>query len=873
MPGLSGVRLGLCSVAVCLSLPAWSAAAWRFDIEPQSLSSALASFARQSGLQLVYYSELTDRQRSPALKGDFTIDDALSRLLAGSGLAFALLDERTVVIEPGRQPDDVGTVRDAAPLVATTVNPTREPPPKTEVRTVLEEVMVTARRREENLQQVPISVTALAAEQLEARSIDNTETLNRQLTNVSVAGANFFGRQSGVFRMRGIPGVAVYVDGVVHGGSAGALQNVVEVERIEVMRGPQGTLFGKNAVGGAIQYISQKPREDFGARVKASVGSYGRADLTANVDVPLGETLLTKLTAARLSREGYLPSTTVQQEFGSQDDSVGRLVLAWRPQDALSLLFIGEYSEQRTNGNPSTVWSLNPVCAGEQLPANYLGAVPNNPCIYEAVGLPIPQEWVYGARDERKTASDYRGPDLFTTAKGAKSEANLRLTQTWALKGIAGYRAVDSTGYADFDGTPYKLFDGQNYNERREKSAELQALYAGERLRGTTGLYYYDDRTRGRRMNWPANELHPQVNPALNAAALAYFPDFGTPGNASAFVFDGLSYNTSEGWAIFAEWMFDVTARFTITAGARYNHDRITTAAYPTVDSLDVRCCVPSFNVDAGGPAIANQSGSATFTELSPRVSLQYQWTPQVMTYFTYSEGFGAGGFSGGNIPDVPNGGFSSYGPELLKNYEIGLRSDLFAGRLRFNLSAFYGQYDDIQVMEEVIPRFPTTSNAGEAEIHGIEVEGIWSPSAAFALNYGFGWLDTAYTDLGQVKNIRLDSPFAYSPRYSYALGAQYTWRTDEGGQITLRGDYGWQDEVIATLDFNTGSVIPAYGLASARIAYKPPAGRWDVAVFGSNLSNEYYRINGFFIPFDQMDNGTVGRPREWGVTFSFAFE
>lgn len=868
MPGLSGVRLGLCSVVACLAAPAWGAAAWHFEIDSQSLGAALAAFARQSGLQLVYYSELANRQWSPPLNGTYTANDALTLLLAGSGLSFALLDERTVVIEP------------ALPATADSPEPQQPPPGPPRVAALpvppvaaAEEVIVTARRREENLQEVPIAVTVLRMEQLAARNIDNTEALNHQIPNVAVAGGNFFGRQSGVFRMRGIPGVAIYVDGVVQGGGAGALQNVVELERIEVLRGPQGTLFGKNAVGGAIQYLSQKPRDQFSGRLKTTVGAHDRLDVTANVDLPLNRELLTKVTFASLSRDGYLPSTTVPRSFGSQDDTVGRLVLSWLPAASFQLYAYGEYTRQQTNGNPSTIWSLNPVCAGAPLPANFLGSVPNNPCVYEAAGLPIREAWIYGAREERRTASDYLGPDLETETRSLKTDASLAISPLWSLRFIAGYREIDSAGYADFDGTPYKLFDGFNYGERRERSTELQALYTGERLRGTTGLYYYNDQTRGRRMNWLANDLHVGVNPALNAAARAYFPQFDTPGNAGSSVVNGLTHAGSEGWAVFAEWSYLLDARWSLTAGTRYNVDRIRTAAYPTRDALGVRCCIPSLNVDAGGPAIQNQSGAATFTEFSPRVSLQYQWTPRLMGYFTYSEGFGAGGFTGGNIPDQPDGGFGSFGPELLTNYEAGFRSDLLGGRLRFNLSLFHGEYDNIQVSEEVIPRFPTTTNAGAGEIQGIEIEGIWSPTRALAFNYGFGWLDTAYTDLGLVTNIRRDSAFAYAPRYSYTFGAQYQWQTRGGGQLTVRGDYGWQDDVIATLDINTGSAIPDYGLATARVSWQAPSGKWDLALSATNLFDEYYRINGFFIPADQMDNGTLGRPREWALTFGLSFD
>ncbi|MFC4313143.1 TonB-dependent receptor [Steroidobacter flavus] len=726
----------------------------------------------------------------------------------------------------------------------------------------LEEVLVMARRREESLQEVPLAITAMGTEDLEMRGIDSTEGLNRMVPNVVIASTNFFGRQGGSFRMRGLPNVGIYVDGIASNSSAGTLMNIVEVDRVEVLRGPQGTLFGKNVIGGAIQYITKRPQDTFGGRVKSTIGSYDRFDVSANVDLPLSDTFHTKITAAKLSRDGFVPSTTIDKRFGSQNDTTGRLDLLWEPSDSFNWRFAAGYDDMRTNGNPSTVWALNPVCVGDpNPPANFPGGAPNFPCIYEAAGLPINQEYVYGAREERKTASDYNGPELYTKSKSFSTEINYELNDAWALKGIGSRREIRTTAYADFDGTPYHIFDGANYSEPEETTAELQFLFSGDRFHGTNGLYYYNNETYGRRINWLANDLKLEVNPARNALASAYVGGF-----FFAPTIDQLSYTKTEGWAVFAEWTYDVTDKFSITAGARYNEDEVTNAQYTPKTAVPAACCSPVLSVETnGGPARAGTALGDKWTNIAPRLSFQYQWTPEVMTYLTYSEGFNQGGVN--NV----NGLAIGFDPETLKNYEIGLRSDLFDRRLRFNASVFYGQYQDIQVSEEIIPRFPTTTNAGEAEVKGIEIEGVVLVSDNFTINYGLGWLDSEYTDLGTSTAIPLGARFPYAPEKSYSIGAQYDLQLASGG-MTFRTDYGWQDEVDTAADIQK-SVIPAYGLLSARIVYTPPNGKWDVSLFGSNLTNEYYRINGFYIPTDQMDNGTLGRPREWGLTFGFKFE
>jgi iron complex outermembrane receptor protein len=726
----------------------------------------------------------------------------------------------------------------------------------------LEEVLVMARRREESLQEVPIAISALSTEDLEMRGIDSTEGLNRMVPNVVIASTNFFGRQSGSFRMRGLPNVGIYVDGIAYNSGAGTLMNIVEVERVEVLRGPQGTLFGKNVIGGAIQYITQKPKEVFGARVKSSIGSYDRFDVTANIDIPLSETFLTKITAAKLSRDGFVPSTTIDQNFGSQDDTTGRVDLLWQPSDAFSWRVSGAYDEQRTNGNPSTVWALNPVCAGDpNPPANFPGGAPNFPCVYENAGLPINQDFVYGARGERKTASDYSGPELFTKVKSFSSELNYELNDTWAVKGIGSHRKIETTGYADFDGTPYHIFDGQNYSEPEETSAELQFLFSSDRLHGTNGFYYYKNETFGRRINWLANDLRLEVDPARNALASAYVGRF-----FFAPVIDQLSYTETEGWAVFAEWTYDLTDKLSVTAGARYNEDEFSNAQFTPRTPVAIECCTPQLNVDTnGGPARPGTALGDKWTNIAPRLSFQYQWTSDIMTYVTYSEGFNQGGVN--NV----NGLAIGFDPETLTNYELGWRSDLFDRRLRFNASVFFGEYEEIQVSEEIIPRFPTTTNAGKAEVKGIEIEGLVLVTDNFTINYGLGWLDSEYTDLGTSTAIPLGARFPYAPESSYSIGAQYDLELATGG-LTFRADYGWQDDVDTAADIQK-SVIPAYGLLSARVMYQAPGGKWDVSLFGSNLTDEYYRINGFYIPTDQMDNGTLGRPREWGLTFGFRFE
>jgi iron complex outermembrane receptor protein len=855
-------RCGLLTCWVLLAAGSFAAIApgerIRFSIPSQSLTSALGEFARQSELHLLYSSALTEGKSTRPLFGYFTVEEALTRLLDEANLEF-VVGERTIAIRRARNK----VVADRAPSLEeiTEESALAELPV---LDAAIAEVIVQARRRDENLQQVPVAVTAMDAQDIEVRSIQSAEDLNGRVPGVAVNGGNFFGRSTGAFRIRGIPGVAVYVDGVVRGAADGLLMNLVEIERVEVMRGPQGTTFGKNAVGGAVQYVTQQPREALGARVKATVGTASRADVVANMDLPLREHLLSKISLASFNRGGYVEAPT-GDELGDQRDSVVRAELLWRPTDRMEARVIGEFAEQRSNSTPATVWSLNPVCPNDPLPDVFVGSVPNSLCIYEAVGAHIRPAWLHGHREEWRTEAS-EGLGNTYRSLGAVVQWDWRMSDRLQWKVLAGQRQIEAFRDHDFDGTPYAIYQSFAGSEVEESNFEGQLLFSGARLSGVTGFYLYADDSWGSRQNWVANEL--RFEPYLTARR-----DLG--GGYAAFdpsIIHILTRNRSEGWAVFSEWSYRLVQGLSISVGARFNHDRIASAAYRPIGILPERCCARtrSLRPPAG---VAPLSGSATFEEIAPRVSLQYQWAPGFMSYYTYSKGFGAGGFTGGGVPNLPNGGFMAYGPETLTNHEIGVRTDWLDHRLRLNAAAFFGEYDDVQITEESqgAPGFPLMTNAGEGEIWGLEAEGIFSPNRNLTFNVSASWLRARYTEVGRAQNLRTDSPFAYAPRLAYAVGAQYDWIWPVHGTLSARLDYIWQDDVYSTSDVNTQTLQRAYGVANGRLGFRARSGKWELALVGTNLLNQFYRLNGFFLPADQIETGTPARPREWALTFQYA--
>jgi iron complex outermembrane receptor protein len=736
--------------------------------------------------------------------------------------------------------------------------------PAEESTGTLEEVVVTARRRSEDLQRVPISIASLSAEDLEIRGITNVAALDHSIVNFSPAPYNFFGTEQASFRIRGLPSVGVYVDGIAYQEQFGFFYDLIEMDRVEVLRGPQGTLFGKNTLGGAIQYVTALPAEEFGARFSTSVGDYRRFNVSGAADLPLSPTLLTKITVAKVTRDGYLPSVSVDNAFGSEDDLVARLDVLWKPVDDFKARLIVEENDIGTNGNPSTIWQLSPAC---NLPE------PNLTCLYNGAGLKVDQGWVFGPTQKWLTAGNYDGPEFFTDATNYKALLNYEISADWELAELAGYRTVHSESFEDFTSIPYRMFEGENTNRIQEWTSETQLLFHAERLTGTTGLYDYSDHRQWRRNNWFGNELKSDVDPADNAAANTFLTSLLVAAGAippsvhlrlPTFIadVDDLDVYDIHGVAGFTEWTFKATDMLSLTAGLRYNRDSDTVTALVPNQPIPVLCCVPSVSVASNGSGPLGPVVHGVYTNWAPRLSLQYQWTPAIMTYATYAEGFNQGG--GTQVAS----GVQAYSPETLRNYEIGVRSALFDNTLRFNASVFYSQYSNVQVTED-IDFNNVIVNGGKGRVKGLEAEGQWLASRSFSVNYAFGYLQSGYSDYAASSGIVAGTPFPYAPKYSADVGVQYDTPLSNAASLTLRADEGWTSWVNTASDASS-VYIPSYGLLGGRIIYRPNDSTWNAQLSGSNLLDKYYRLTGYHIVALGLDTGTVGMPRMWQLTLNF---
>ncbi|MES1263787.1 MAG: TonB-dependent receptor, partial [Peristeroidobacter soli] len=280
--------------------------------------------------------------------------------------------------------------------------------------------------------------------------------------------------------------------------------------------------------------------------------------------------------------------------------------------------------------------------------------------------------------------------------------------------------------------------------------------------------------------------------------------------------------------------------------------------------------CEPIPSVATNGAGAQGAIRDATFTNTAPKASVQYQWTPDIMTFASYSEGFNRGGATPTNtVPIV----LIPFTPEKLKNKEVGIRSELFDGRFRFNATYFYSNYEDYQVSQDV-NKINVTRNAGSAVTKGVEIDGQFAITEAFHLNYSYGYNKAEITELaaGVTANVKVGQVLAYAPEQSFSGGLSYDWMLPSGAGVNARVDYGWQSEAYTTNDFTNRVLIPSYGIMNSRLTYTDKGGKWDVQLSASNLLNEYYRINGYLVPNLYNDVGTPGRPREYGVALNLKF-
>jgi iron complex outermembrane receptor protein len=692
--------------------------------------------------------------------------------------------------------------------------------------TQLEEIVVTAEKRSENLQQTPLSVTAVSSQTLEDFNIQDSRDLMQVVSGLQVTpqtAADSGG--SATFYLRGLgqersgngsePAVGVYVDNFYYPSLQGSIFSVLDMQQIEVLKGPQGTLFGRNTIGGAINYTTAKPTDQFQGSFDATVGSFGRNDFTGMINVPVNSVLEIRATVGRLQTSGYVLQQNGGVDAGGTETQLGRLSIRIKPESDLTIDLVAQRSEDYLDGFPYTLpGPIEPVPGTLPFAWNHIPPLGGlNPydnryvsqCIYCQAGT-SPREF----------------SETHNTVVNATITWNINDQLT--LKSLTGWNDVDSQSYSDIDGTVLPIFGGQLNEGNRAASQEFQLNgdFFSNTLNWVTGIYYFNQRV---------DDLNVQT-------VLGRFPPSQTTRN-------------TETLAAYLDGNYSLTHKLSLFAGFRHSEDRKNISDY-----------VP-------GTGALNAYDEATFVSNTGRVGAKYQWTPDIMSYASVSEGFRAGGFNDNASL------LSTFKPEKDTSYEIGMRMDFWDQRIRINPTIFYTHYQDIQVQEVLDVdngAFIILQNAASAHTYGFELDSALAISHNLHLLANLATLEAKYDDVGTATDVTLNTLFAHAPRLSYNLGLQYT--ADIGfGNVNSTLNWSHQSEQGSTPEQNGQIVLPSYGLLGARVEWIASDKHWKVAVAGTNLTDKAYYIGGVDYTVNAgTEHLDLGRPREWSLSAKYQF-
>lgn len=778
----------------------------------------------------------------------------------------------------------------------------------------LEEINVTALRREQNLQEVPVSIVAITGEGLEARGITNLEKVSQGVPNVVITGGG--GGTGGTsFRMRGIPNVGTYIDNVWQVSTAGFLTNeFVDLDRIEVLRGPQGTMFGRDSTGGAIRIWTKRPGEELAGSLTATLGSLNRTDLKGTVDIPIGDTLKTKWTLASMARDGYIKSLTSGQNHGAIDQQVKRADFVWDPIDRLSLRFnyqddYSTFTEPRvqdamfrTYADPNPAWTKHLVGLPEFY--THVGT--------DKLGKPVepffvPANQVAGIAGGRvgkwENRSNSTLPNRYDTTQ-MSLEGTLEVTDDIQLVYLIAKVDQDADSVVDWDNSQYDLVTDINRSKLSMDSQELQLTGGTEWFDWMGGVYQWDQKINTRNGRWQVMEFQQglfDVQKVLSSPACN--PAGGTPagwvGCATEYAqavggsYDVRSIAEQDGWAVFGEVTIHATEKLDLILGARKHRQTGYSQNLAANANTAPKPALPN-QFHGGDPFAGNKTGvpnAFQFEKTTPRMVVQYEFNDNINGYASYSEGFNSGGISApiinGTRTEFP------FKPSTLENTEVGIKTELFDRSVRLNVTVFQTVWADLQaagvvydpITKAQIPTLVTT-NVGEAEAKGFEVELTYVPSDNLMFSLGYGKLDTAYTKIatGTMSGhlpLNTGTSFEQAPDQSYTLGIQHT-APVLNGQLVSRVDYNYQGQFWRQPPFlrvsGYAAVPPGYdesgdwGITNLRFSYEPAGQDWDVSAFVTNLADKYMINSGFFHGIWGFDFATVARPREYGVTLKYDF-
>jgi iron complex outermembrane receptor protein len=700
----------------------------------------------------------------------------------------------------------------------------------------VDDVVVTARRRDEQLKDVPIAVSALGEERLEQTGASDITALQQQTPNATVQVAR--GSNSTLISfIRGVgqqdplwgfePGVGLYVDDVYVARPQGAVLDIYDIERIEVLRGPQGSLYGRNTVGGAIKYVTSRLDADNPElTLRGAYGSYNQIDLMASGSLPLSDNLRIGGAVASYNRDGYGSNLNTGAEHYDKDVLAARLSVEYQPYD--NAFFRLAFDRVEDNSNPRH---------GHRETA---GVLP---------GAGVPGS-VYDTRAGLGDSNE-------VVTEGVSLTAEVNINDSLTFKSITAYREGDTTTVIDFDNTPSPTLDIPAVYGDHQFTQEFQLLFDTDRMQGVVGLYY------------------------LDATASGAFDTI--LGNLGVVIGTAGSVDTTS-VALFGDVNINLTERLHLGLGLRATYDDKTGDVFRANYLGAARSPLTGGVVRAPILLRTDYRNSNSFSNLSPKISLSYDFSDAVTGYASWSSGFKSGGFDmrGDAIltPNTVNG----YDPETVDSYEIGLKGSAFDRRLSFASAVFYNEYQNQQVTTQVpavggIASF--VDNVGQSTIYGAEVEGSLFLTDNLTANFAVGYLKAEFDQFLRYNltthvydDIASQVVLQNAPEWTGYFGL--TWTGDvAGGQLAVTPSISYRDDYSQFEFPNPILDQKAFSLVDLSVVWTDPTDRWTVGLYGKNLTEEEYRVGAYNFPGATFDNsliGYYGPPRTITASLQFKF-
>lgn len=726
----------------------------------------------------------------------------------------------------------------------------------------LDEIVVTAQKREQSIQDVPIAITAIDEGYIENRNITSIKALSSLAPNVKIE--NTPGNTSAAqISIRGgvtinpaltwEPTVGLYLNGSYIGKTQGSVFDVSDIERVEVLRGPQGALYGRNTLAGAVNIITAKPTEEFGGKLKVGFGNYNSQMAKGSVNFgPLGP-IRAKISGLIEKRDGFVeavenPFPAVltagplrgQEQYESFDKKSVLVALSADLSDKFTLDYTFDYSEADQEPAFSQIINVSENNIFD----------PNSPA-YAFGGAFFPLDLYVNA--DRQFTGTTDSPNIFEISQ----VQGHNLTATYdggfgEFKSITAFRSTEWADGLDLDGAPLPLAHTQRISDYDSFSQELQLTRSADRLNYVLGVYYFKD---------DGFTNNPQT----------FF------GGAS--VFDSRYGFETDAKAVYGQLDFDVTDALTLTGGLRYTEEE------KTINRANI--AVAFMNLPPNTPFVPEgTTGKTKFDDFSPQAGVNYAASDNINLYAKYSKGFKSGGFNGeaGSVVET----LRPYEAETINSFELGAKTRFWGGRAQLNATAFFNKHKDMQLSVFTAQGAAASDirNAGGANINGFELEGLLQPSDNFLLRGGLGTLSTKYTEFIEFgMDVKDDRAFPHAPKLTFSAG--FDWDIMEGGWggLKLTGDMNHSAKYFTfpysltpsapQPAFNTEA--PARTIFDARLAWTdiPIASQnVELAVWAKNVTDEEYLTNfiDFGPGFGGLTNGYFGPPRTYGVTLGVNF-